>query len=47
MSALTANHRRRVEAAFDSLIVVDIPNIEKIGGGGVRCMLASNHFVES
>ena len=26
--------------AYNELIVVDIPTIEKVGGGSVRCMMA-------
>jgi hypothetical protein len=26
------------------LIVIDIPTIERYGGGGVRCMIAENYF---
>ena len=43
---LSAENWRRVNAAFDSLIVVNIRNIEKIGGGGFRCMLAANHLLD-
>ncbi len=46
LGALEDDSRRRVEAAVDSLVVVDVPNIEDIGGGGIRCMLAANHLAD-
>jgi hypothetical protein len=30
--------------AHAALIAVEIPTIERIGGGGVRCMLAEIHL---
>ncbi len=36
--------QRRVLEAYAELIPVSIPTIERIGGGGVRCMLAELHL---
>lgn len=36
--------QRRVLEAHAALIPVEIPTIERIGGGGVRCMLAEIHL---
>lgn len=38
-AALTTVHRRRLEQD-SAVLVVDIPTIENVGGGGIRCMLA-------
>ena len=35
--------RRQLEA-YGNLVVADIPTIERVGGGGVRCMLAEIHL---
>jgi hypothetical protein len=35
--------RRRLEA-HGNVVVADIPTIERVGGGGVRCMLAEIHL---
>jgi hypothetical protein len=36
--------QRRVLESSAEVIPVDIPTIERIGGGGVRCMLAELHL---
>jgi hypothetical protein len=43
LSRLRAEQRRRLES-HGSLVTVDIPVIEQVGGGGVRCMLAEIHL---
>jgi hypothetical protein len=43
LSSLTQRQRRILEA-HAGLIPVEIPTIERIGGGGVRCMLAEIHL---
>lgn len=35
-----ADHQKELISTVSTFLVVDIPLIEKIGGGGVRCMLA-------
>ena len=40
---LAAAQRRRLES-FGNVIAADIPVIERLGGGGVRCMLAEIHL---
>jgi hypothetical protein len=39
-AALDGPLMRRLGACVDSILVVPVPTIERIGGGGVRCMLA-------
>jgi hypothetical protein len=41
--SLAAAQRRRLES-FGTVIAADIPVIERLGGGGVRCMLAEIHL---
>ena len=41
--SLTALQRRALER-HGSVLLADIPNIERLGGGGVRCMLAEIHL---
>jgi hypothetical protein len=36
--------QRRVLERYAQLLTVDVPTIERIGGGGVRCMLAEVHL---
>ena len=36
--------QRRILERHDSILAVDIPVIERLGGGGVRCMLAEIHL---
>ena len=36
--------QRRILESHAALIPVEIPTIERIGGGGVRCMLAEIHL---
>jgi hypothetical protein len=36
--------QRRILESHGSVVPVDIPTIERIGGGGVRCMLAEIHL---
>ncbi|GAC1303155.1 MAG: arginine deiminase-related protein [Steroidobacteraceae bacterium] len=36
--------QRRVLESHGSVLAVDIPGIERLGGGGVRCMLAEIHL---
>jgi len=43
LSSLSQPQRRSLEA-HAALIPVEIPTIERIGGGGVRCMLAEIHL---
>ena len=45
-SSLTKTQRGRLEA-YARLVSVDIPHIESVGGGGVRCMLAEIHLPKS
>jgi hypothetical protein len=40
----TLGSLRRVLESYAELIPVDIPTVERIGGGGVRCMLAELHL---
>jgi hypothetical protein len=44
--SLTAAQRAQL-AAHSRLVAVDIPHIESVGGGGVRCMLAEIHLPKS
>ena len=39
-SAFDAGAFARLAGATDSVLIVEIPTIEQLGGGGVRCMLA-------
>jgi hypothetical protein len=39
-AALPRGLLRSLQSAADTLLVVPVPTIERIGGGGVRCMLA-------
>ncbi len=39
-AALDARDYARLAATVDSLLIVPVPTIERVGGGGVRCMLA-------
>ena len=39
-AAFSPDAFRRLSACTDSIIAVPIPTIEKLGGGGVRCMIA-------
>lgn len=43
LQSWTAQQRRIVES-HGNLIAVQIPTIERIGGGSARCMLAENHL---
>jgi hypothetical protein len=43
---LTAAQRTQL-ASHVRLVAVDIPHIESVGGGGVRCMLAEIHLPKS
>ena len=43
LSSLSPPQRRILEA-HAALIPVEIPTIERVGGGGVRCMLAEIHL---
>ncbi len=36
LSSLSPDHLRAVGDCFDSKVVVDIPVIERVGGGGIR-----------
>ncbi len=45
LGCLQAAQRRRLES-HGNLVAVDIPVIERLGGGGVRCMLAEIHLPE-
>jgi hypothetical protein len=38
-SALDARALSRLAALTDDLLTVEVPTIERLGGGGVRCML--------
>jgi hypothetical protein len=42
-NSLDAGQRRTLER-HGSVLAADIPNIERLGGGGVRCMLAEIHL---
>ncbi len=44
--SLTAAQRAQL-AAHARIVAVDIPHIETVGGGGVRCMLAEIHLPKS
>ena len=44
LAGLTPVNKKKVEEAFDALIVCHIPFIEYVGGGGIRCMLAGNYL---
>lgn len=39
-AALADSARRRLAASVDSMLVVPVPTIERVGGGSVRCMIA-------
>jgi hypothetical protein len=39
-AAFTSEQYARLSACVDSLLVVPVPTIERLGGGSVRCMLA-------
>ena len=39
-AALEARTWARLSGAVDSVIAVPVPTIERVGGGGVRCMIA-------
>jgi hypothetical protein len=39
-AALSAPNRRQLSGCVDALLAVPLPMIERVGGGGVRCMLA-------
>ncbi|MBM3935834.1 MAG: hypothetical protein FJ343_01635 [Sphingomonadales bacterium] len=43
IASWTAKQRRKIEANAN-LLPVEIPTIERIGGGSARCMLAENHL---
>jgi hypothetical protein len=43
LASLTADQRRALERC-GSLVDADIPTIEAVGGGGVRCMIADIHL---
>ncbi len=43
LSSLSPDHLRAVGDCFDSKVVVDIPVIERVGGGGIRCE-GKNHI---
>jgi hypothetical protein len=36
--------QRRILESHADVVPVDIPTIERIGGGGVRCMMAEIHL---
>ncbi len=42
-AVLPLAHRARLAAGTDTLLVVPVPTIERLGGGSVRCMLAEIH----
>jgi hypothetical protein len=46
LHSLTAAQRTQL-ASHVRLVAVDIPHIESVGGGGVRCMLAEIHLPKS
>ena len=39
-AALTGSQLQRLSGCVDALLAVPVPTIERVGGGGVRCMLA-------
>jgi len=39
-AALSGALRRRLSGCVDTVLAVPVPTIERVGGGGVRCMLA-------
>jgi len=44
--SLTKDTRRKLEGVYDGgLVVCPIANIENVGGGSLRCMMAGNHLV--
>ena len=43
LGAFTSDQRRTLES-FGELVAVDIPTIEAVGGGSVRCMIADVHL---
>ncbi|MFM7748631.1 MAG: arginine deiminase-related protein [Bacteroidota bacterium] len=43
ITSWTSDQRRTIESC-SSILAVDIPTIERIGGGSARCMLAENHL---
>lgn len=42
--AFTPGQRRQLETLGGTLIAADIPTIERVGGGSVRCMIADIHL---
>jgi hypothetical protein len=42
--ALTAEQRAALESSAGPIVAADIPTIERLGGGSVRCMLAELHL---
>jgi hypothetical protein len=42
--ALTAGQRATLESSAGPILAADIPTIERLGGGSVRCMLAELHL---
>ncbi|MBA3668923.1 MAG: amidinotransferase [Sphingomonas sp.] len=44
LDALAPDQRAALERLGGRLIVVDIPTIERVGGGSVRCMIADLHL---
>lgn len=44
VDCLRPDQRRQLEQLGGELIHADIPTIERVGGGGVRCMLAEVHL---
>ena len=43
LGAFAPDQRRTLES-FGELVDVDIPTIEAVGGGSVRCMIADVHL---
>jgi hypothetical protein len=43
LRSFSANQLRIIESRAE-LLAVSIPTIERLGGGGVRCMLAEVHL---
>jgi len=42
--AFSPEQRKQLEALGGELVAVDIPTIERVGGGSVRCMIADVHL---
>ena len=47
LEALTADQRAALGRLGGRLVAVDIPTIERVGGGSVRCMIADVHLPRS